>query len=177
MTAHSYFADNAEALDWLIDQGVDVSRTDHECDDRGKKLAGRGTGARNRDYSLKVLNNIAARGDTELFDHIVSRGAEPLRSLALHRASNIKDAETNTRMIDHLLDKHHMNVEAHTSELRDYAHFPGDSGTPFVCGGYYENLAAVQHLLKRGAATNSALVLAISKAMNGDKTMSMVVHT
>lgn len=151
-------------LDWLIDKGADVTRTDHECDDRGKRLAGCGTSRGNRDYSLKVLNNIAARGDTELFDHVVSRGADPLRSLALHRASKCKDAETSTRMIDHLLDKHHMNLEAHTRELRDYCHFPGDTGTPLVCAVYYNNLAAVEHLLKRGAAPHSALVLAIGRA-------------
>jgi hypothetical protein len=123
----------------------------------------------NRDYSLKVLNNIAARGDTELFDHIVSRGADPLRSLALHRASRGKDTEKSTKMIEHLLDKHHMNLEAHTSELRSYTHFPGDTGTPLVCAVYYNNLAAVQYLLKRGATPDSALVLAIGRpsAPNG----------
>lgn len=42
-------------------------------------------------------------------------------------------------------------------------HFPGDSGTPLVCAVYYKNLAAVKHLLKRGATPDSALVLAIGR--------------
>lgn len=118
-------------------------------------LAGLGPTDGEQDYSLKVLNNIAANGDIKLFDHIVSRGADPLRSLALHRASKCKEAEKSIAMIDHLLDNHHMNLEADTEELRLSIHFPLDAGTPLACAVYYENLAAVKHLLKRGAKPNS----------------------
>lgn len=56
-----------------------------------------------------------------------------------------------------------MNIEAHTNERRRYMDFPGDTGTPLVCAVYYNNLAAVKHLLKRGAKPESAIVLAIGR--------------
>jgi RNase P protein component len=33
-----------------------------------------------KDFSVKILSNVAARGDTQLFDHLVSRGADPHRT-------------------------------------------------------------------------------------------------
>jgi hypothetical protein len=99
-----------------------------------------------------------------LFDHIVSRGADPIRSLALHRATKCKDAEKSIAIIDHLLDEYHMDIGAHTKVLRPTIHFPGDSGTPLVCAVWYKNIAAVQHLLKRGADPEPAIVLAVGRA-------------
>lgn len=103
-----------------------------------------------RDYSLKVLNKIAASGDIELFDHIVSRGADPQRSIALHRASKCRDPEKSIAMIDHLLDKHHMNIESKAEDFHTLIDSL-DAGTPLNCAVYYRNLATVKHLLKRGA--------------------------
>jgi hypothetical protein len=123
-----------------------------------------GEGRGSFDYSLKLLNKIAERGDIQLFDHIVSRGADPLRSLALHRASKCKDTERTIAMIDHLLDKYHMDMEAHSKVLRPMTHFPGDHGTPLVCAVWHENLAAVQHLLTRGADPRPAIILAVGRA-------------
>lgn len=151
-------------LDWLLDQGVDITRTDIHTTDSGSRLPHDGKGKGSFDYSLKILNKIAEEGDIQLFDHIVSRGADPLRSLALHRASKCKDTEKSIAMIDHLLDKHHMDIEAHTKVLRPTVHFPGDSGTPLVCAVWYNNIAVVQHLLKRGANPEPAIVLAIGRA-------------
>jgi len=151
-------------LDWLLDQGVDISRTDIHKTDGGRRLPHNGTGRGSFDYSLKILNKIAERGDIQLFDHIVSRGADPLRSLALHHASKCKDTERTTAMIDHLLDKYHMDIEAHSKVLRPMIHFPGDYGTPLVCAVWHENFAAVQHLLTRGANPEPAIVLAIGRA-------------
>ena len=103
-----------------------------------------------------------------MFDHIVSRGAHPQGSLALHHASKCKDTERTIAMIDHLLDKHHMDIEAHSKVLRPMIHFPGDYGTPLVCAVWHENLAAVQHLLTRGANPEPAIVLAIGRGTAPD---------
>ena len=54
-------------------------------------------------------------------------------------------------MINHLLDKHHMDIHADNEKLRDFFHASSDSGTPLHCAVYRQNLAAVQTLLKRGA--------------------------
>jgi hypothetical protein len=113
---------------------------------------------------LKILDKIAERGDIQLFDHIVSRGADSLPSLALHRACKCEDTDKSIAMIDHLLDKYHMDIEAHSKVLRPTIHFPGDSGTPLVCAVWYKNIAAVQHLLNRGADPKPAIVLAIGRA-------------
>jgi hypothetical protein len=78
--------------------------------------------------------------------------------MALHRASKCQDAEKSVAMIDHLLDKHHMDIEADNDDraMRDTMNFSGDSGTPLNCAVYYRNLAAVKHLLKRGAKPSDA---------------------
>jgi hypothetical protein len=108
-----------------------------------------------RDYSLKVLNKIAASGDIELFDHIVSRGADPQRSIALHRASKCRDPEKSVAMIDHLLDKHHMDIESKGEDFHTLIDSI-DAGTPLNRAVHYRNLAAVKHLLKRGAQPRDA---------------------
>lgn len=108
-----------------------------------------------RDYSLKVLNIIAASGDIELFDHLVTCGADPQRSIALHRASKCHDPEKAVAMIDHLLDKHCMNIEAKSEDFRTTIDSL-DAGTPLNCAVYYRNLATVKHLLKRGAQPRDA---------------------
>jgi hypothetical protein len=53
--------------------GVDNNSWNHERMETtipGNRIPG-------RDFSAKILNNVAARGDTQLFDHLVSRGADP----------------------------------------------------------------------------------------------------
>lgn len=56
-----------------------------------------------------------------------------------------------TAMMDHLLDHHHMDIEADNEKLRDAFQVLPDSGSPLVCAIYHENVAAVQRLLDRGA--------------------------
>lgn len=147
--------DSRETLDWLLDQGVDINKTKFSETDSGRHLAGP------CDYSLKVLNGAAARGDIELFDHLVSRGADPSRSFALHRASGCKDPQRSTAMISHLIDKHHMNVDADTDALTDFLDTPPGYGTPLECAIYNKNLPAVQELLERGAKPERAAYFAI----------------
>jgi ankyrin repeat protein len=142
-----------EALDWLLDHGADINRTDEDREDCDfyRRLYG------HQDYSLKVLNLIAGRGDIQLFNHLVSRGADPRLSIALHRASKCQDAATCIAMIDNLLDTHHMDIEADNEIFRNRMDFSPDSGTPLNCALYYKNIAAINHLLKRGANPESAV--------------------
>ncbi|OQO11094.1 hypothetical protein B0A48_05349 [Cryoendolithus antarcticus] len=142
------FADSPKILCWLLEQGIDANRTDHDREESGFRLYGP------IEHSLKVLNNIGATGNIELFDHVVARGADPLRSFALHSVSRCKDPEKTVNMIDHLIDVHHMDVNFDNDSLRDYFDDAPDSGGPLHAAIHHQNLVAVQHLLKRGANAN-----------------------
>jgi hypothetical protein len=155
-------ADSREDLDWLLDQGVDVSLTDPHRQDNGFHLGGG-----ERDHSLKVLNNIAKNGDIELFDHIVSRGADPLRSMSLHAVSRCRAVDKMAAMIDHLLDHYHMDIEADNEDLRDFMNADPDSGSPLMCAIFHENVAAVRKLLERGAKLKWSVEHAIGDCMYG----------
>jgi hypothetical protein len=155
-------ADSKEDLDWLLDQGVDVSLTDPHRQDNGFNLGGG-----ERDHSLKVLNNIAKNGDIELSDHIVSRGADPLRSMSLHAVSRCRDVDKMAAMIDHLLDHYHMDIEANNEDLRDFFGAVPDSGSPLMCAIFHENVAAVRKLLDRGAELKWSVKQAIGDCMYG----------
>lgn len=145
------FSHDREVLEWLLDHGADANRTDEHREDEDPMH--RIDPA--RDYSLKVLNRIAASGDIELFDYLVSRGADPQRSIALHRASKCRDPKTAIAMIDHLLDEHHMDIEAKTEDFRTTIDSV-DAGTPLNYAVYYRNLATIKHLLGRGAQPRAA---------------------
>lgn len=144
----------------MLDQGADINRTNHKILDTGFRLAGRECRQEegDRDFSLKVLNGVAARGDIELFDHLVSRGADLHRSMALHCASRCKDAEKSTAMIDHLLDCHSLDIELDGMTLCDYFDTAGDCGTPLECAIFHKNLSVIHRLLGRGAKATDAAV-------------------
>lgn len=106
-----------------------------------------------------MLNNAAASGDIETFDYLVSRGANPLRSLALHHATRCQDAEKTKAMISHLLDKHNLDINASggTLSLQKFILFiHGDDGAPLKCAVANQNMAAIEELLKNGADPNGA---------------------
>lgn len=145
------YANSREHIDWLLDHGVDINQTDTERTDSGWRPG------QCYDYSLKHLNKIAAAGDIAFFDHMVARGADPHRSMALHCACKCKDPAKATAMIEHLLDAHHMDIEANNQDLRKFIHASGDSGTPLICAVYYQNLPAVRILLQRGADPERAI--------------------
>ncbi|KAF7190796.1 hypothetical protein HII31_07955 [Pseudocercospora fuligena] len=143
------YADDADTLDWLLDLGADINRTDERRTSDGQYLY---TGA--TDTSLHVLNRVAARGNIKLFDHLVSRGADPHRSFALHCASKCKDPEVSVAMVSHLLDHHKLDVYANNEDLRNFFHDPPDSGTPLTNAIYRRNLAVVKELIRRGVDPN-----------------------
>jgi ankyrin repeat protein len=139
----------------MLDHGVDINRTDYSRTEDGFHLSGP------NDTSLKVLNSVAARGDIELYDHLIARGADQSRSLALHCASRCSDAGKSTVMIDHLLDKYHMDIEFDNEKLRNNFDTVGDSGTPLNSAVHNRNLAAIHKLLARGAEPEPAIADAI----------------
>jgi hypothetical protein len=130
---------------------VDINQTDTYRIDTGVRPG------QCRDFSLKVLNNVSANGDTALFDHLVARGADPHRSLALHSVSRCEDPAKTRAMINHLIDVHHMPIEANNEDLREYFHASGDSGTPLNYAVHHKNLVAMQTLLDRGAVPDKAI--------------------
>jgi len=148
-------------LDWLLDQGVDINRTDIQRLDSGFGLAIGET-----DSSLHLLNNVAASGDIDLFDHLVSRGADTSLCTALHSASRGKDAEMSRAMVCHLLDKHNMDINRNNNDLRKLMHDPHDTGSPLCSAILHKNLAVVRELLNRGARVNSASDFPVSYAVS-----------
>lgn len=133
------FADSRTELDWLLDQGVDINGT------RVPKNTQLG------EWSIEILDQTAAAGDIELMKYLVSRGANPSQSLALHSATTCKDADKTRAMIACLITDHGMDIEADTEDLRDNFSYPEGSGTPLNAAIHQQNLAAVHELLKRGA--------------------------
>jgi hypothetical protein len=59
-------------------------------------------------------------------------------------------------MITHLIDVHHMNIEADNEDYRDHFHAAGDSGTPLSNAVYRQNMPALLALLERGASPRQA---------------------
>lgn len=106
------------------------------------------------DNSVKVLNNVAANGDVALFNHLVDRGADPHRSLALHYTSKCEDSTKAVAMLSNLLDRHAMDIHADTDDLRNFFHDAQDSGTPLCSAVFHKNLAVVEELLRRGSNPN-----------------------
>lgn len=130
-----------EILDWLLDQGVDVnSYSPYRSIKKG-----------DRDDTVGVLNEAAALGDTALFDYLVSRGADPKRSIALHEATRCKDPVKTAAIIDHLVEKYNFDVDADDScgGLRDF--FGDQPQLPLDEATSRHNATAVRALLKHGA--------------------------
>jgi hypothetical protein len=113
---------------------------------------------------VKVLNIVAAKGDIELFDHLVARGADPHRSLALHSVSRCQDPQKAKAMVDCLIDKHGMDMEVDSKSLRKVV-FMRDIGTPVHCAVHYHNLATLEQLLARGADPNSGIKYAVGNGL------------
>ena len=143
------FAHDRETIDWLLDQGVDISQTDTRRLDDGFNLAFEAS-----DNSLHLLNKVAADGDIDLFDYLVSRGADASRSLALHTASKFQDPEKSRAMVCNLLDRHNMDINVNDRTFRDTFNGVSDQGSPLCSAVIHRNLAVVQELLNRGASSS-----------------------
>lgn len=157
----SDFVNTPEILDWMLDQGADISRTDESRSTaRGRhRMEGGG-----KDHSSEVLNRAATQGNVELFEHPIRRGPEPSRSLALHRVSECNHAAKMVAMIDFLLDKHHFDIEADNRQFLKTGPRP-DLGTRLRVALYNKNVDAVRHLLERGADPESGIRIAIGSSI------------
>ena len=141
------------SLDFLLDQSADINRS------RPSLLTPKSR-AGDVDHTVGVLNKAAQLGDVALFDYLVSRGADPARSLALHYACGSPEDKTQA-MLDHLLtaysDTFSPDISASDEKpgLRDYGpkHRPRPrcSGTPWRYAICHDNLVALQYLMARGA--------------------------
>jgi hypothetical protein len=104
------------------------------------------------DFSLHLLDGVAALGDVKLFNHLVDRGASPLQSSALHRASVCHDEQKSLSMISCLIDRHRLELTTRLydgyNDVFDYG--PG-CGTPLGSAIYNRNLSVAAELLRRVA--------------------------
>lgn len=103
------------------------------------------------DDSLHLLNKVAADGDMNLFDHLVDRGAQPGKSLALHAACRCSDQDKSVAMVRHLLDVYHMDINSNDEDFRNSLSGAHDIGSPLCSAIINRNLPAVEELLRRGA--------------------------
>jgi ankyrin repeat protein len=157
------FARDWKTLDWLLDQGVDINKTDSQRLDDGFHLA-----MGESDYSLHLLNRVAADGNIDLFDHLVGRGADASLSTALHSASACKDPDLSKAMRCHFLDKHGMDIDSNNEDFRDFFHDPDDKGSPLCNAIFNRNFAVLHELLKRGASPTYPDEYPISYAVKED---------
>jgi ankyrin repeat protein len=104
------------------------------------------------DYSLHLLNRVAADGNIDLFDHLVTRGADASLSTALHSASKCEDHEMSRAMVRRLLDKYHMDINRNNEDFRDFFRDADDKGSPLCSAILHRNLTVVHELLQRGAS-------------------------
>lgn len=103
--------DSQESVDWLLDQGVDINRTRNDATlalTEGKRGYG-SYNLRQRQYSVVVLNYVAARGDTRLFDHLIPRSESPAQPRARY-ATRLSETEKSVAMIDHLSETYGMDT-------------------------------------------------------------------
>lgn len=140
-----------DILDWLLDYGLDINGPTNDVLYRtDSKVI--------RDNTVDVLNQAAGAGDIELFDHLVARGAKPEHSNALHNAARAH--QHSAAMINHLVDKYHMDVNAGDdcnglNELVTWdipAAAQSHHATPLAYATKACNLEAVEALLRHGAS-------------------------
>ena len=152
--------DNREILDWLLNQGIDINcntgQDFHLYTNEGPLW----------DNTCAVLNKAAALGDVEPFDHLVSRGADPSRSVALHMATRCEDPAKTVAMITHLIEQYHFDVNNNDDTCNGLWNkgLGGGLGEGVPLNGalVWDNLAAVEVLLKYGADTCDRHVLLVA---------------
>ena len=139
-------------IEWLLDQGIDPNlpmiqfHLPYIKDQYGE-----------HDYTNAALNAAAAEGDVEMFDYLVTRGAQPSLAIPLHHVSKCKDHLLTERMIEHLIEKYSFDVNANDTcgGLRWYGPVgPArrDTGTPLQLAIQRENTTAITSLRKYGSS-------------------------
>jgi hypothetical protein len=113
------------------------------------------------DRTVGILNEAARLHDVELFDYLVSRGADHTRSLALHMACGKHEDDPEgvkcQAMLAHLIDEYGFDINApdETPGLREYgppgALHPPYAGPPRQYAVYHDNAVALKFLIERSA--------------------------
>lgn len=149
-------------MDWLLDQGVELNWPQSLLRHDLKKGE--------HDDTLAVLNQAAKAGETDVFDYLVSRGADPSKCLALHYAAlyQPEDPAKVSTVIDHFVDKYQFDVNSDSTcgglvKLSSLTDTSDQGGPPLIPAVYHHNIPAVKALLRRGANTEPALVTAIDR--------------
>lgn len=149
--------DSREILDWLLAQGVDINGSRAGVWNNLKKGE--------TDDTCGVLNAAAARGDIDTFDYLVSRGAQPSRSIALHTATKCKDPSKTIAIITHLIEKYHLdpNADDTCNGLVNTVTPHLSDGPPLNWAVVWNNIPAVELLLKHGAdpSMGNTLIVAL----------------
>ncbi|KAH8803451.1 ankyrin repeat-containing domain protein [Xylogone sp. PMI_703] len=153
--ALEYVIDQREVLDWLLDHGLDINR-------RGNRELVRGHNKEYGDRTVAVLDLAAAKGNIDLFDYLVARGAKFAQSNALVRATASQNAAA---MITHLVDTYHFDVNAsdECGGLNEQAPWIVTPVYPLNYAVTYDNIPAIETLLKYGADIQWADSIAIGK--------------
>ncbi|KAI1211529.1 ankyrin repeat-containing domain protein [Annulohypoxylon truncatum] len=153
--------DSREVVDWLLDQGAQLNFPQSELRTDLKKGE--------QDDTLAVLNEAAAQGNIDMFDYLVSRGADPQKCLALHYATFYKpqDPAQVEFNIAHLLQRYDYDVNGDDTcgglvKLSDFT-YTGREGPPLRWAVYHDNLPAVESLLRHGAEPSAALLVAVER--------------
>ncbi|KAI1084834.1 hypothetical protein F5B20DRAFT_222815 [Whalleya microplaca] len=151
--------DSKEVVDWLIDHGAQLKFPQSELRTDLKKGE--------RDDTIAVLNEAAAQGNMEMFDYLVSRGADPSQCLALHYATLYKPQDpTQVELnIAHLLQRYNYDVNGDDAcnglvKLSDFT-YTGRDGPPLRWAVYHHNVPAIESLLRHGAEASAALLVAV----------------
>jgi hypothetical protein len=154
-----YCAHDREILDLLLDQVVDINWPDERRDTLGRYLPPTGKGPTLFNKILGILNNTAALGDIELFDHLVSRGADISKSIVLHTATDCPFPIKTKAMIIHLIEKYVFDSYGDDNavglrKLSGLGSGPGDSGVPLEFAIIHRNPTAAQVLFEKEADPN-----------------------
>jgi ankyrin repeat protein len=115
------------------------------------------------------LDKAAAVGDVDLFNWLVSQGADPSRSEALHRASKCHDEAKSVAMVSCLIERHNMSMEAKLYAGYDNGLDRGpERGTPLCCAIFNRNMPVAAELMRLGG-NHQDLGSAISTAVGGSR--------
>ncbi|KAK6209011.1 hypothetical protein LQW54_006759 [Pestalotiopsis sp. IQ-011] len=163
--------DSQDLVDFFLDHGVDINATGEFVTwDNGVLRYVRPYAHVPKGCTV-FLNHAALKGDLEMFDHLVSRGADPARSNALHFAARHEnqDLATITSIMRHLIEKHGFDIDArdHTGGIpveRTYPVNSSDQPTePVRWAAYHDKPASLQALINLGASPAPAVYDAATK--------------
>jgi len=143
--------DHREIFEWLLDQGLDINNLG-------------GVGWPNESGS--VLNGAAEQGDIEKFDYLVSRGAKPKLSIALHFAIKCTDPGKCVAMIKHLVEVYNFDVNMSDSNVGLWKLGRKlEEGNPICWALLSNNMVAVEELLRLGVDATRILVITVNDDM------------